>query len=569
MSRVRYQGSAFPHERIAMQSGKLIHKRKVKTGCRTCKIRKVKCDEARSACDRCVFSGRACDGYGVWDVLPVKHEHQSQVCPKEGGSSPLTNRIAILPTCSHDEWSHLEWLLQRSVTKLPGTFLSSFWTTLLMQASFTEPAVFHAGLALASAHRDGHIVDYRQHSSDAVSTCGEDFLLRQYIKSVKQLQGCTRCDPDQTRVVLTSCITYAHLEFLRGHFEIAQIHIQKGLRIWNETATSQSRDTVPSSTGLVEQWIAEALSRLYFALKLFKPSLKLPSPYRSGLISGSSAELGAISSLKDAWTDLQLLFDQIFTIEDQVRSCNKSLSNSALSGLKQYQQRIASELQYWLQAYKKFVESPIHQLSYGLRKAYRILFGYFHMAGIKASVALQPDDEMTYDRYTNSFLSIIAISRQIWENTRDDPASEELDEEQMRRSIADPGWIPPLYFTATKCRVHQIRIQAIRLLQCSRHRESIFDSSVMACAAKRILELEEGTFYGSYGLDDDCDLERCLRTPDLMLPILPEKNRIHGVELVLSGSPLHEIQIVRSQRVQGIEAQCLLSRYNIKDRCWL
>ncbi|KAK3385315.1 hypothetical protein B0H63DRAFT_181546 [Podospora didyma] len=39
---------------------------KVKTGCQTCKTRKVKCDEGRPACVRCVSTGRACDGYGIW-----------------------------------------------------------------------------------------------------------------------------------------------------------------------------------------------------------------------------------------------------------------------------------------------------------------------------------------------------------------------------------------------------------------------------------------------------------------------------------------------------------------------
>ena len=36
---------------------------KVKTGCLTCKIRKKKCDEAKPFCQRCVDTGRKCDGY--------------------------------------------------------------------------------------------------------------------------------------------------------------------------------------------------------------------------------------------------------------------------------------------------------------------------------------------------------------------------------------------------------------------------------------------------------------------------------------------------------------------------
>ncbi|RWA03287.1 hypothetical protein EKO27_g11816, partial [Xylaria grammica] len=36
---------------------------KARTGCLTCKRRKVKCDEARPACARCLKSGHRCAGY--------------------------------------------------------------------------------------------------------------------------------------------------------------------------------------------------------------------------------------------------------------------------------------------------------------------------------------------------------------------------------------------------------------------------------------------------------------------------------------------------------------------------
>ncbi|KAH8648558.1 hypothetical protein BX600DRAFT_116313 [Xylariales sp. PMI_506] len=36
---------------------------KVRTGCATCKILKVKCDEKKPFCDRCTNTYRQCDGY--------------------------------------------------------------------------------------------------------------------------------------------------------------------------------------------------------------------------------------------------------------------------------------------------------------------------------------------------------------------------------------------------------------------------------------------------------------------------------------------------------------------------
>lgn len=36
---------------------------KVRTGCLTCKVRRKKCDETKPACERCIRTGRKCDGY--------------------------------------------------------------------------------------------------------------------------------------------------------------------------------------------------------------------------------------------------------------------------------------------------------------------------------------------------------------------------------------------------------------------------------------------------------------------------------------------------------------------------
>ena len=40
-------------------------KPKVRTGCLTCKIRRVKCDEGKPACQKCTSTGRKCDGYYI------------------------------------------------------------------------------------------------------------------------------------------------------------------------------------------------------------------------------------------------------------------------------------------------------------------------------------------------------------------------------------------------------------------------------------------------------------------------------------------------------------------------
>ncbi|KAJ3494406.1 hypothetical protein NLG97_g4097 [Lecanicillium saksenae] len=47
---------------------------KTRTGCITCRIRRVKCDEAKPMCKRCMNSGRMCDGY---KAVPKKTSKQN------------------------------------------------------------------------------------------------------------------------------------------------------------------------------------------------------------------------------------------------------------------------------------------------------------------------------------------------------------------------------------------------------------------------------------------------------------------------------------------------------------
>jgi len=68
--------------------------RKVRTGCVTCKTRHVKCDEQKPRCQRCVSTGRQCDGYVP---IPPKQLRIKQE------ASPKTQFHRLLPN-GEDEY---------------------------------------------------------------------------------------------------------------------------------------------------------------------------------------------------------------------------------------------------------------------------------------------------------------------------------------------------------------------------------------------------------------------------------------------------------------------------------
>jgi hypothetical protein len=56
----------------------------------------------------------------------------------------------------------------------------------------------------------------------------------------------------------------------------------------------------------------------------------------------------------------------------------------------------------------------------------------------------------------------------------------------------DLGWIPPLHYTALKCRIHPARVHAVTLLSALPHRDGVWDSVLAARVATKVIELEEG-----------------------------------------------------------------------------
>lgn len=71
------------------------HPRKTRaaTGCLTCRIRKVKCDEAKPSCTKCISTGRTCDGYST---LPFSRTDLRAASAEQGYLPRLTGLVSVL-----------------------------------------------------------------------------------------------------------------------------------------------------------------------------------------------------------------------------------------------------------------------------------------------------------------------------------------------------------------------------------------------------------------------------------------------------------------------------------------
>lgn len=85
----------------------MVYTGKPSTGCRTCRLRRIKCDENRPACIQCAKSKRECGGYPDLDDLIFQHQTSSTIkkarraeaAKRKGSSSPSSSSddVALIP----------------------------------------------------------------------------------------------------------------------------------------------------------------------------------------------------------------------------------------------------------------------------------------------------------------------------------------------------------------------------------------------------------------------------------------------------------------------------------------
>ncbi|OTB03779.1 hypothetical protein M426DRAFT_173071 [Hypoxylon sp. CI-4A] len=179
---------------------KRASKPKVRTGCITCKIRRVKCDETKPSCTRCLTTGRKCDGYeGTLpprqkrktptpttspnlSAYPVPSTFSSSSSTHGGGNSSSTQRT-LRPLAADIEGTEQERLFFHRFRQAAEAGLAthasglepSFWRRLVPQVgNSSDAAVRHALIALGAAHESMELRQRQQQQQQQQQKQHED-----------------------------------------------------------------------------------------------------------------------------------------------------------------------------------------------------------------------------------------------------------------------------------------------------------------------------------------------------------------------------------------------------------
>ncbi|KAL7908486.1 C6 zinc finger domain protein [Trichoderma velutinum] len=208
---------------------------KVRTGCITCRIRRVKCDEGKQSCNKCLSTGRVCDGYDL-TVRVVsgfgRAQRKSIARASDGLAIPPAPQSSILGTVTERNFFYTCRRATEAGVALHICCVTSFWTRLAPQLSHEYEAVRHAVVAVGAAYHLYKVTDIAS-VPQATKEKIEIFILQQYNKSISVL----RQDISQQRyihdtaIVLICCLAYIYLESLRLNHTAAIRHLKNGIHI--------------------------------------------------------------------------------------------------------------------------------------------------------------------------------------------------------------------------------------------------------------------------------------------------------------------------------------------------
>ena len=484
---------------------------KVRTGCITCKIRKVKCDECKPFCKRCLETGRKCDGYAVLQptrqktgsdrLLPSQDRHSmlhdfvdNPAMSRKTPTDPTVDVHFLSDSLSAEERRWVDHFSGQTGYTISNGFSDTFWSITLPQLGVANQAIRHALVALSSAHA--------RFEAQTADFCAEarvissDSILRHYIAATKALQRYLGEQNPATDIPLLCCLLFICFECLHGSRTMALIHLRNGLKILQ---SSKNHRTPGFSLQTALEPSMEQQVRPIFQFLEAQSTLLGQSTI---ILSGDAEAIASLSippifhGLGDAKMSLHALVSCtiafICTARKQIHShtCWHDMTSSL-------RKHLMAQYTTWSTGMDNLARSSDWTAEDHIQAE---LLQVQHTATLVWLLRYAEKDEVSCDLYMSHYVSITRRSRNLsLLLLQDDPSLSASDSSstmvstgRLARFNLHMTFIPPLYLVAAKCRDPITRREAITILERYDGLEGFWNARLLARIAKRIVEIEEG-----------------------------------------------------------------------------
>ncbi|KAL4756513.1 Zn(II)2Cys6 transcription factor [Aspergillus foveolatus] len=226
---------------------------KVRTGCFTCKQRRVKCDEGKPGCQNCERTRRRCEGYPPGPASALAGDGsldaQAQQCMQQ---IVVYNLPFKFPGSAADR-QLLHFYTCEAAGGLSSFSDSTLWSNIVLQRSHHQPVVRHALVALAALYRD-----YMQ-GGNRIQAPASHAAMQRIAKCHRQLRLYLRSADASVDIALICSILFFAFETLLGDCNTAMQHLDNGLRLLKRC---QMQTQAHSGRGELLAYLVPIFSRL-------------------------------------------------------------------------------------------------------------------------------------------------------------------------------------------------------------------------------------------------------------------------------------------------------------------
>ncbi|KAG4029820.1 hypothetical protein MFRU_014g01190 [Monilinia fructicola] len=503
--------------RVAPGQRKRAFKPKTRTGCVTCKFRRVKCDEARPSCQRCTSTGRKCDGY----ERESSDSQMSSSSDSETSSVILRAPPSSIRLTSDRERRAFHFFINMTAPMMGGFGKEACWSEMIPRAAQHESSILHAIIALGALHESREKNSRSAAPNNLLAPAEEAFSLLEYNRAIRCLvEPFSRKERQAMDVCLINCVLFSAFEMMQGNYGSGAAHQQSGSKIlceitYDEGSKKHYHESLKTSNTpyLPMELLEELYLRSDFVLAQMI-DISDQSLYLKFKKSYFTVHPPAIfTSLTQARNTLHFFWSRF---QNDLHSLNSYPDSPELAERFHVWQLETIEItNKWLSAFQAFILKHGDTFSEAEQVGVAILQIQSHTGYMNAHIPRGIiDNQMLWDPFLSTFEKITILADDVISNPAFTTTVFQID----------MGVIGPLYHVAGACRHPIVRRKAIALLErVPSLQEGIWNAGMTARVARKVMELEE---FGIAEVREAADIPDWARISDVVPEFGKEGRRV-------------------------------------------
>ncbi|KAL3296108.1 c6 zinc finger domain-containing protein [Colletotrichum asianum] len=526
---------------------KRASKPKVRSGCITCKIRRVKCDEGKPTCNRCAKADIKCDGY-VKDAAEQKRAQERDaviraaqrnkvLLPRpavDSSSASVTPGAALVRAnpvqvqIDTADVSYYDLFRHQLVRDLAGSTHSDFWSRIVMAESARDPCVKESVLAIGAIAQTlffrtarGNTLGSTQPpgmkpwggggggggGAEMLQAGAAGFLdhhhkaaLQHHLRAVsvyrQRIQMGTAGSSPRSVIIMT--LLLIAFEFIQGNMKSVDSLMGTGMRLIEDASTlmrrrSSSRDSEePAAQVRVaappREDEMDDIEHLLPCLSLMSGFTHFFNSHRatiSRMNSTPAPELPQPGVTPVA--KMQVLWGKFFTraVAYTMRWMHTQMKYlPPPADAARERGEFLMYLRLWQSILETYLADP--GLEAQTRRALEMIRIHRLIMYVLVSASLDGSD-MAFDAHEDDFREML---RRTLRFMRADTPEEQFPLSRIAFTFAE-GLTTPLTTIIAKCRNHDLRMQAAGLMRALSWRDGAWDGKALAVGKLGVVMLEE------------------------------------------------------------------------------